>query len=228
MIISQHPTHHLNLCLHDPSLYCPDLVTRLRDGGRRRGRLLPRAQSNHSRFQCGKFQVKFLTHQQQLQRMLENIRKTKLTPFFNHLSMTPPTDHIWFYFEFFSNYFGIYFYYYYFQILEPQSISILDQRYQSYHLVLKYGYSIVFLECRSPAKIPSIIIFVRTARSKQKPPNIENRKQLKKDCFDSNRTLQWRNYKFLCVFRQLFLGPALVCIKPEVKYFGSFFLISFG
>jgi hypothetical protein len=66
IIRSQHPTHHLILCLHDPSLYCPDLVTRLRDGGRRRGRLLPRAQSNHSRFQCGKFQVKFLTQQQQI------------------------------------------------------------------------------------------------------------------------------------------------------------------
>jgi hypothetical protein len=127
MIISQHPTHHLNLCLHDPSLYCPDLVTWLRDGGRRRGRLLPRAQSNHSRFQCGKFQVKFLTQQQQL---LKGCWKTperrKLTQFFNHFSITPPTDHIWFDFEFFSNYFRIYFYYYYFffQILEPQSLSL--------------------------------------------------------------------------------------------------------
>lgn len=36
---------------------CPDLVTWLGDGGRRRGGLLPRAKSNHSRFQCGKLQV---------------------------------------------------------------------------------------------------------------------------------------------------------------------------
>lgn len=37
---------------------CPDLVTWLGDGGRRRGGLLPRAKPNHCRFQCGKLQVK--------------------------------------------------------------------------------------------------------------------------------------------------------------------------
>ena len=38
---------------------CSDLVARLGDGGRRRGRLLPRAKPYHSRFQCGKLQVTF-------------------------------------------------------------------------------------------------------------------------------------------------------------------------
>lgn len=66
-------THHHILCLHDPSLYCPDLVTWLRDGGRRRGRLLPRAKSNHSRFQCGKLQVKFITNQQKQQQQAERM-----------------------------------------------------------------------------------------------------------------------------------------------------------
>ena len=37
---------------------CPDLVTWLGDGGRRRGGVLPRAKPNHSSFECGKFQVK--------------------------------------------------------------------------------------------------------------------------------------------------------------------------
>ena len=127
IIRSQHPTHHLNLCLHDPSLYCPDLVTWLRDGGRRRGRLLPRAQSNHSRFQCGKFQVKIPHPTATNLKDVGKHQKDKTKPNSSTIyQMTPPTDHD-FILIFFSNYFKIYFDLF----CEPQSLFlfIFDRRY---------------------------------------------------------------------------------------------------